>query len=65
MDAAGIGYRQQDNCFIWLENPERAQRLMDRQVRAAWPELLNPVARSLNRNVSTTLIQRGSAFRLG
>ena len=48
LDAAGIGYRQQDNCFTWLEDPKRAQRLMDRQVRAAWPELLDAIARGLN-----------------
>jgi hypothetical protein len=48
MDAAGIGYLQRDNCFTWLEHPERAQQLMDQQVRAAWPELLAGIARSLN-----------------
>jgi hypothetical protein len=48
MDAAGLGYVQRDNCFIWLQQPEQAQRLMDRQVQAAWPELLNAVARGLN-----------------
>jgi hypothetical protein len=48
MDAAGIGYRQRENCFTWLEDAERAQRLMDQQVRAAWPELLNTIARGLN-----------------
>ena len=48
LDAAGLGYVQRDNCFTWLEDPERAQRLMDRQVRAAWPQLLNGIARRLN-----------------
>jgi hypothetical protein len=48
MDAAGIGYRQRENCFTWLEDPKRAQRLMDQQVRANWPELLDAIARSLN-----------------
>jgi len=48
LDAAGLGYVQRDNCFTWLEDPERAQRLMDRQVRAAWPPLLNGIARRLN-----------------
>lgn len=48
MDAAGLRYVQRDNCFTWLEDPERAQRLMDQQVRAAWPELLNGIARELN-----------------
>ena len=48
MDAAGLHYVQRDNCFTWLEDPERAQQLMDRQVRSDWPALLNDIARSLN-----------------
>lgn len=48
MDAAGIGYVQRENCFVRLEEPARAQRLMDRQVQAAWPALLDGIARSLN-----------------
>jgi hypothetical protein len=48
MDAAGIRYIQRDNCFTRLEDPARAQHLMDQQVRAAWPALLNAIARSLN-----------------
>jgi hypothetical protein len=48
MDAAGLHYVQRDNCFTWLEHPELAQWLMDRQVQAAWPELLSGIARSLN-----------------
>jgi hypothetical protein len=48
MDAAGIAYLQRDNCFTWLEVPEQAQRLSHEQVRAAWPELLNAMARELN-----------------
>jgi hypothetical protein len=48
MDAAGLRYQRRDNCFTWLQHPERAQRLMDRQVRSDWPELLDGIARSLN-----------------
>ena len=48
MDAAGLHYIQRDNCFTWLQDPAQAQRLMNRQVHAAWPELLNGIARSLN-----------------
>jgi hypothetical protein len=48
MDRAGLSYLQRDNCFTWLEHPERAQRLMDRQVKAAWPRLLDAIARQLN-----------------
>ena len=48
MDGAGLRYVQRDNCFTRLDDAERAQRLMDRQVRAAWPELLDGIARTLN-----------------
>jgi hypothetical protein len=48
MDAVGLGYLQRDNCFTWLEDAKRAQRLMDRQVQAAWPDLLHGMARRLN-----------------
>ena len=48
MDAAGLGYQRRDNCFTWLEHPDQAQRLMDRQVQSDWPGLLDGIARSLN-----------------
>jgi hypothetical protein len=48
MDAAGLHYVQRDNCFPWLEDPERAQHLMDQQLRSDWPALLDEVGRSLN-----------------
>ena len=48
MDAAGLHYVRRDNCFTWLEDAERAQRLMHQQVQSNWPELLDDIARSLN-----------------
>jgi hypothetical protein len=48
MDAAGLNHERRDNCFTWLERPERAQLMMDRQVRSDWPDLLNGIACSLN-----------------
>ena len=48
MDAGGLHYVQRDNCFTWLEHPERAQQLMDQQLRSDWPALLDDIARSLN-----------------
>jgi hypothetical protein len=48
MNAAGLRYVRRDNCFAWLEDAKRAQRLMDRQLRSDWPALLDGVARSLN-----------------
>ena len=48
MDAAGLEYARQDNCFPWIADWAEAQRLMDQQLRANWPELLGGVARQLN-----------------
>jgi hypothetical protein len=48
MTDAGIGYVQRDNCCTWREDPGQAQNLMERQWRAAWPALLNDIARTLS-----------------
>jgi hypothetical protein len=40
MDAAGLAYRRQDNCFPWVEDFPRAQQLFDEQQRVHWPSLL-------------------------
>lgn len=36
LDAAGIGYRRRDNCFLELEDPQRAQQLLDLQLQTRW-----------------------------
>lgn len=48
MDAAGIGYQRRDNCFSWIEDPVRAQALMDRQLGTNWPRLLDGLVRRCN-----------------
>jgi hypothetical protein len=48
MEQAGIRYHQQDNCFPWISDWERAQQLMNTQLQANWPELLDGLARLLN-----------------
>jgi len=48
LDAEGLKYLQQGNCFLWLEDYARAQELMNRQVERNWEELLNGFARQLN-----------------
>jgi hypothetical protein len=48
MDRAGIGYRQQDNCFPWVADGKQAQQLMDMQLQTNWPELLDGIAGLLN-----------------
>jgi hypothetical protein len=48
MQRAGIRFQQQDNAFLAIEDPLRAQRLADRFVRLAWPRLLEGWARRVN-----------------
>jgi hypothetical protein len=48
MDRAGIGYRRVENCFPWIEGPQQAQHLMDKQPRTRWLSWLRPLARRLN-----------------
>jgi hypothetical protein len=40
MDAAGLAYRQRDNCFVWVQDPARAQALLEEQLRTDWPGIL-------------------------
>jgi hypothetical protein len=48
MHAAGLEYLQHDNCFPYIANGTKAQRLMDRQLKTPWPKRLNGIARQLN-----------------
>jgi hypothetical protein len=48
MDAAGLEYARQDNCFPWVADWGKAQRLLNRQLKANWPKLLDGIARQLN-----------------
>jgi hypothetical protein len=36
LDAAGLGYRRSDNCFLELEDPARTQELCDQQLQTRW-----------------------------
>jgi hypothetical protein len=48
LDADHIHYIRRDNCFAAIENVERAQRIMDRQLTVQWPKLLDQVASRLS-----------------
>ena len=45
MGRADLAYVRQDNCFPWVEDWQAAQRLLDQQLRVAWPALLDELAR--------------------
>jgi len=44
----GVEFERADNCFPWLQDPPRAQRLLDEQLRTAWPATLDALATALN-----------------
>jgi hypothetical protein len=48
MDRQGIKYLAADNCFPWIEQWDRAQQLMDQQLKTEWPKVLDSIAHRLN-----------------
>ena len=48
MQQRGLKYRQQGNCFVWIEDYAEAQRLTQEQLKTNWAELLGGFARQLN-----------------
>jgi len=48
MDQQGLKYRQQGNCFVWIEDYEEAQKLLHQQLEINWAELLTSFAGQLN-----------------
>jgi hypothetical protein len=48
MKGAGIEYIRQENCFPWVADYQRAQALMDEQLKTDWPQELGAIARQLN-----------------
>jgi|MudIll2142460700_1097286.scaffolds.fasta_scaffold11556_2 hypothetical protein len=45
---AGVEFERADNCFPWLQDPPRAQRLLDQQLRTAWPATLDACVTTLH-----------------
>ena len=44
----GIRFQRIDNCFVKLQDAERAQRLLDQQLELDWTRALTRIARTLN-----------------
>ena len=41
MDGAGIEYVKRDNCFTWVSDVQKAQALLDEQLKTDWVKLLD------------------------
>jgi hypothetical protein len=48
LDKASLDYRKADNCFRWIEVPEKAQAFLDQQLRHNWPKALEQLLRRAN-----------------
>lgn len=59
MERAGIGFEQRDNCFAWIDDLPRAQRMMKDLENRKWERLLEALARRVN-----PLIARASGLNL-
>ena len=60
LDAAGLAYRQRNNCFVWVESPARTQALLDQQLRTDWPRMLGRLldqAHPLHREICLPIAQ--------
>jgi hypothetical protein len=58
LDKHGIRYRRLENAFLWIEDPDRAQKLADKFIRKKWHRVLqrfalrvNPLLRGLLRHM--------------
>ena len=47
-DASGLRYLRQDNCFPWIEDFPRAQKLLDEQLSTNWTQELDRLRALLN-----------------
>ena len=48
MDQAKLRYLRRDNTFLWLEDIAQTQALLDQQLQANWPSLLDGLTHALN-----------------
>jgi hypothetical protein len=48
LDREHIRYVRRENSIVWVEDPGRAQQLLDEQLRVSWPKLLDDIAKRLN-----------------
>jgi hypothetical protein len=63
MDAAGLGYRRRENCFIDLADTAKAQALMDEQLKTDWRPLLDGLAAAAH-PAHAALFGPASAYRI-
>ena len=45
MDRHRLAYRRRDNCLVWVRDVQKAQALLDEQLRTDWPKLLDDLVK--------------------
>jgi len=48
MDGAKIGYRRHDNCFTWVDDFQRAQTLLQEQLKTHWVQWFDPIVQQVH-----------------
>ena len=48
LDKIAVNYQRLDNCFVWLQDWQLAQKVMDQQLRFDWPAALGLIACQVN-----------------
>jgi hypothetical protein len=48
LDRAGINSQREENCFLWVEDMERAQKLLSAQPRQQWVRVMQTVVKRLD-----------------
>ena len=48
LDKIAVNYQRLDNCFVWLQDWQLAQKVMDQQLRFDWPTALGLIACQVN-----------------
>src|SRR6266496_427413 len=48
LDRTGTSYVKHDNCMAWVQDWQRAQCLLDEQLKVNWPQLLDGIAAQIN-----------------
>ena len=48
LSKAGVDFVKHDNCFPYIEDVSRAQRLLSKQVKLNWPRVLDGLALQVN-----------------
>ncbi len=48
LERAGIGFEKRDNCFVQIDDLERAQEMLDGLMTRKWDHFLNMLARRVN-----------------